>query len=404
MKRRSSSRPELTRIPADAAAGMLLHAQGLLDPPDRRPTRAALLRPIRRMGYVQIDSINVVARAHDLILRTRCAGYRPEHLARLLERDRTLFENWVHDAAVLPVEFAAQWQHRFRHYATARKARMAKRAGVRSFGRLCGQVRRRIEAEGPLTTSDFEDPGSSSGGWWRWKPAKIALEYLWRTGRLVVSARTNFQKHYDLTERFLPALAEAKPVSHRAYVDWACNEALDRLGTATARELADFWSGLSAKEASDWCDRAVGTGAALRAQREARNGGAPQACVAHPGWEKRVERIPAAPAGVRVLAPFDPVLRDRARLEHLFGFDYRFEAFVPAAKRRDGYYVTPLWRGARPIGRFDPKLDRASGTLRIRGLRFESDVVPTRALRAEVDDALDELRVWLGATDLAFDR
>ena len=200
-----------------------------------------------------------------------------------------------------------------------------------------------------------------------------------------------------MTERVLPTLAQARPVTHRAYVDWACAEALDRLGTATARELADYWGGMTAREASVWCDRAVRSGDAVPASREARAQGSTQSCVAHPQWRERISRIPSAPGGVRVLSPFDPVLRDRARLEHLFGFDYRFEAFVPAAKRRDGYYVTPLWRGTRPIGRCDPKLDRATGTLHIRNLRLEPDVVPTAALRAEVDDALDLLRGWLGA-------
>ena len=120
-----------------------------------------MLRTIRRMGYVQIDSINVVARAHDLILRARFSGYRSEHLTRLVERDRALFEHWAHDAAVLPIEYAPQWQHRFRSYVKERKERMEKRAGVASFGRLCGKVRRRIEAEGPLTASHFEDPRAS---------------------------------------------------------------------------------------------------------------------------------------------------------------------------------------------------------------------------------------------------
>ncbi len=402
--RAARSAAEVPSIPADQAAGLLLHSQGLLDDPTRRPTRSALLRTIRRMGYVQIDSINVLARAHDLILQARFQDYRPTQLARLVERDKALFENWVHDAAVLPIEFASQWQHRFRRYAKTQRERRAKRAGVSQFGRLCSQVRRRIEAEGPLTTSDFEDPRSASGNWWSWKPAKSALEYLWRSGPLAVPARTNFQKHYDLTERALPELAAAKPMTSRAYVDWACSEALDRLGTATTRELADFWGGIPAKEAAAWSERALRSGVAILAQREAHGDAPAQGCLALPDWQQRVDAIPASPAGVRVLAPFDPVIRDRARLAHLFGFDYRFEAFVPQAKRQHGYYVTPLWRGTHPIGRMDPKFDRASGTLLIRGLCFEPELKPSRALRSEVDDALGRLKAWLGADKLVVER
>lgn len=349
------------------------------------------------MGYVQVDSINAVARAHDLILRTRFQGYRPEQLARLVERDRVVFENWVHDAAVIPLDWAGQWQHCFRLYARTRRARMAGRSGTRQFATLCARVRRRIEEEGPLTSGDFEDSRAERGGWWSWKPAKVALEYMWRSGSLVVAGRDNFQKRYDLTERFLPALDAARPETRRRFVDWACTEALDRLGTATPRELADFWGHLSAADANAWCRRAVASGAAVPVEIEAKLERRPRSGVALPDWERRLSRVPAAPEGVRLLAPFDPVLRDRERLSHLFGFDYRFEAFVPAAKRRDGYYVMPLWRGVRAIGRVDPKLDRSTGTLRVRGLRLEPDIRPSRRLDREIREALDGLRAWLGA-------
>jgi uncharacterized protein YcaQ len=349
------------------------------------------------MGYVQIDSINVVARAHDLILRARFENYRPELLSQLVEKDRVLFENWVHDAAVIPIEWATQWQHIHRRYARTRRAQMAGRSGSRQFARLCGRVRSRIEREGPLAARDFEDPRAMSGSWWSWKPAKVALEYLWRSGTLVISQRENFHKRYELTERFLPALDAARPETRRRFVDWACTEALDRLGTATNRDLADYWGHLSAADASTWCRRAIKSGAAVPAKIDAKDGGRPRTAVAVPDWEQRLARVPPAPNGVRLLAPFDPVLRDRARLRHLFGFDYRFEAFVPASKRRDGYYVMPLWRGTRAIGRVDPKLDRATGTLRVRGLRLESDIRPSKRLDAEILEALDGLRSWLGA-------
>jgi len=386
---------------AEEAAALLLQGQALLGPPDRRPTRKSVLRTVHQLGYVQVDSINVVARAHDLILRARFRNYRPEHLRRLLEDDRSLFENWTHDAAVIPTEWAPAWRHRFVQYRSLRRERMARHSGARSFGALCGQVRRRIAREGPLASSDFESPASGNGGWWQWKPAKVALEYLWRTGGLVVASRERFQKRYDLTERFLPALAEARAMRRSGYVTWACREALDRLSTATPRELADFFGLMSAGEATAWCRAALARGEAVPVTQLSSDGTRSRPGVAVPDWRERLDRVPAAPRGVRCLSPFDPVLRDRARLEHHFGFAYRFEAFVPAAKRRDGYYVMPLWRGTRPIGRFDPKLERETGTLHVRRLRLEPDVQATRALVAEIDDALDELRVWLGAERVA---
>jgi uncharacterized protein YcaQ len=342
-----------------------------------------------------------VARAHDLILRARFRDYRPEHLRRLLEDDRSLFENWTHDAAVIPTEWAPAWRHRFAQYRTERREHMASSSSARRFAALCGQVRRRIAKEGPLASSDFESPGSADGGWWQWKPAKVALEYLWRTGGLAVASRERFQKRYDLTERFLPALLEAKAMRRSRYVTWACHEALERLSTATPRELADFFGSMSVAEATAWCRTAVARGEAVAVTQRSSDGSRGRSGVAVPDWRERVDRVPAAPRGVRCLTPFDPLIRDRRRLEHHFGFAYRFEAFVPAAKRRDGYYVMPLWRGTRPIGRFDPKLERETGTLHVRRLRLEPGVRTTRTLTAEIDDALDELRAWLGADRVA---
>ncbi len=393
--------PARADIPADAAAALLVQGQGLLDRTDRKPTRANLRRAITRLGYVQLDSINVVARAHDLTLRARFQDYRPEHLQRLVESRPVLFENWVHDAAVLPIEFAAPWQTRFRAYVRARRERMSARSGSRDFTRLCRKVRQRIEAEGPLSAKDFDAPRDHvPGGWWEWKPAKVALEYLWRTGALTVAKRVHFQKHYDLTERHLPALSSARPMTRRQYIDWACREALDRIGTATDRELAHYWHGMTAHEARAWGERAARRGDAVPALRHARNGSAAQKCLAVPDWRERVQNVGAPPSAVRVIAPFDPVVRERDRLSRLFDFDYTFEAFVPEAKRRDGYYVTPLWRGLQPIGRCDPKLDRATGTLHIRRLRLEPGVARSAKLPAEIEDALDGLRAWLGAERL----
>ena len=309
----------------------------------------------------------------------------------------------MHDAAVIPVEWAPQWQHRFRRFAKARRERMDGRCGRESLGRVCGRVRRRIEAEGALASADFDDPHHEAGGWWSWKPAKVALEYLWRTGPLAVSSRENFQKRYDLTERFLPDLHGARPVTRRAYVDWACREALDRLVTATPRELAHFWDDVTAPEARIWAEGAVRRGEAIAVEVASANGAKPVRAFAAVDWKERLDRVPPAPEGLRVLAPFDPVLRERERAARLFGFDYRFEAFVPAKKRRDGYYVLPLFRGDRFIGRFDPKLDRATGTLRVRKLQLEPDVRPTKRLASEVDESLDRLRAWLGAERIARD-
>src|SRR5919107_3458100 len=197
----------LPKVKAEEARLLLLGAQGLLEDPARPAGPAALGRLVERMGFVQLDSINVVERAHHLTLASRLDGYRHEHLSRLLERDRKLFEHWTHDASAVPVKWFAHWKPRFEQ-ARARILNSSswwrERMGD-GYGRVVAHVRERIEREGPLRSSDFEhERQGAAAGWWEWKPQKAAPEFLLRTGEFTVVRREAFQKIYDLTERVLP--------------------------------------------------------------------------------------------------------------------------------------------------------------------------------------------------------
>jgi uncharacterized protein YcaQ len=334
---------------------MLLSGLGLCADPGRPATAAVVRRQIERMGYVQVDTISVVARAHDHVLFSRFAGYRPDHLRTLLERRRQLFEHWTHDASVIPSAWLAFWKQRFNRHRRRRQdfdRWLSARMGDRPE-KLLRAVTRRIEREGAMRSRDFEVPeGRRGGAWWGWAPHKAALEYLWRTGRLSISRRDNFDKVYDLTERVFPHVQELPTPSRRAYVDWACTTALDRLGAAAPRELADFLGDVNVDEARTWCGTAVRGGRALAVRMESVRGDAPVDGVAVPTWRRRVARA-TAPDVLRPLSPFDPVVRDRRRALRVFGFDYRFEAFVPAPRRKYGYYVLPLLDVDRMVGRLD---------------------------------------------------
>jgi uncharacterized protein len=383
------------RITAEQARRLALALQGLADPPRRKLTADGLLALIERIGFVQVDSVNAVARAHHMILFARNQTYRPALLQRLLEREARLFENWTHDAAIIPTRFYPYWQVRFERD----RARLAKRyrrwfAEHHDDGRIEAMLDH-IRQNGAVMARDFSDRERPRGGFWDWHPDKVALEFLWRTGELTIARRQGFQKVYDLVERVIPAEARGGLPSHEAFVDWACRSALERLGFGTPAQIAGFWDLVSLAEARLWC--AANAEQATPAVLEPADGSPPRPVFARGDIEALLEALPESPARVRVLSPFDPLLRDRKRLLALFNFDYRIEIFVPASRRRYGYYVFPLLEGDRLIGRIDMKGNAAQRLLEVSGLWLEPGRRLGRGRRERLDAELDRVRRFIGA-------
>ncbi len=388
-------------IRSSVARRLFLGAQGLLADPRRRATKAELLKTIQGMGFVQVDTINVVGRAHDLTLFSRLESYRPTQLGILLEKDRSLFEGWTHDASIIPSVWYPQWKPRFRRDQPRIEAHPWWRNLLgEEATTICAQVLERVTTEGPLGSADFEHP-EKRGPWWGWKPQKAALDYLWRTGRLGVAGRVNFQKRYDLAERLFPeAHAEVEP-EPEAHLEWACSSATERLLVFSVKELAAFWNSLDLSEVRRWCQRAAREGRILPALIEALDGSESQPGFVVADWETRLTHFAEAISAIRLLSPFDPILRDRARAMRRFGFDYRFEAFVPEAKRVYGYYVLPLLEGEDFVGRIDLKLHRNRGCLEVRGLWWEFGIRPTKARMKKLHAALEGMAAFSGATEIA---
>ena len=365
----------------------------------RAASAADVHAAIERLGFVQLDSINVVERAHHHILYSRLEGYRPEHLDEL-QGQGELFEHWTHDASIIPTSLFPMWRHRFDKVAwgTWLRSQMG-----RHYKRTLEEVRARIEQEGPLLARDFECPDHRAGPWWDWKPAKAALEYWWRTGELAIPRREGFQKVYDLTHRVLPRSVLEATHEREAYVDWSCRSALERLGVATPRELAQFWGGITPKLASEWCRELLERGKVVAVRLDGDPQTAARASYAFSSWRTRASTVLASPkgTGMRVLSPFDPLIRYRARCTRLFSFEYRFEAFVPEAKRQYGYYVLPVlsYEGAVPslVARIDPTFDRSTRTLLIRGVWWESPRSATKRAKAALTDAVGDYAAWMGA-------
>ncbi|HZV00711.1 MAG TPA: crosslink repair DNA glycosylase YcaQ family protein [Planctomycetota bacterium] len=377
----------LPTVPTPTARRLLLEAQGLIQDPSGPATEGSVYALIERLGFVQLDTISVVERAHHHILGTRLDAYRPALLDRLHRKGR-IFEHMTHDASLIPTRWFPHWRKRFGRPFTNKwwKERIGKDAD-----KTIAHVLERIRREGPLRSSDFEaEQKQKKSGWWEWRPQKAALEFLWRTGELAILERTGFQKVYDLTSRVLPEAHALPEPTDEAHVEWACTAALERLGVATATELAAFFRAVSVAEARAWCAEATRSGRVAPVLVEGNRAVAPL------DWERRAERAGDAPARMRLLSPFDPVIRDRKRALRLFGFDYRFEAFVPPPLRKHGYYVLPLLQGEELVGRLDPKLHREKGVLEVRKLSWEGRV--TKKRKKALEEALDRFAAFCGAT------
>lgn len=393
----------LPRLENSVARRLFLDRHALLEQPSGPSKGGDLLQLISRLGFVQLDSINTVARAHDVILYSRRASYRPKHLTDLYHGGGALFEHWTHDAAMIPLAFYSQWHLRFkRDEALLRKRwRNWRRDG---FEQQFETVLKHIRDHGVVSSSDLgKDEKKSSGGWWDWHPSKTALEYLWRTGALTVVGREGFQKRYDLTERVIEEHlhAPADEVEPASTVDWLCNNALDRLGFATSGEIAAFWDTASAAEAREWCRVSRDRGEIEEIEVEAADG-AMRKHFARPETVEGARGLGPAPGRMRLLSPFDPMLRDRKRAERLFGFHYRIEVFTPAPKRIYGYYVFPLIEGQNMVGRIDVKADRPAECLRVSALWPERGVAfsPTRIKRLEAE--LERVARFAGLGCVAF--
>ena len=385
------------------ARRLFLERQLLCDPPRRKLGHEGLLALIEALGYVQVDSINTVARAHHMILFARNQTYRRSDLIRLLERDRRLFEHWTHDAAIIPTAYYRYWHHRFARERRELLDRWRKwrREG---FEHALDRELENIRAHGPTMARDVgRGTTKASTGWWDWRPEKTALEYHWRTGELAIARREGFQKVYDLAERVIPEQHRLDRVSKEEVTDWACRAALTRLGTARSGELAAFWGLVSTRDAAAWCRREHADDRLIEVLVESANGGRPRTAFALPDLLEILTDLPAPPNRIRVISPFDPLIRDRRRCHAVFGFDYRIEVFVPAPKRKYGYYVFPLLERDRFIGRIDMKHDAGRDSLVVSGLWMEPGVKLGKARRLALEGELDRQRRFVGAAQVVFE-
>ncbi len=363
------------KIDNRTARRLWLHANDLADNPSGP---VDVMRTIRRLGFLQIDTIRNVTRAHHHILWSRNRNYREKQLWPLL-RKRQLFEHFTHDASLIPIEVLPFWQRQFRRLGdkVANSDWYQSGLGQNEIRR----IRDRIAQEGPLSTHAFDTKAESREMWAR-PPHKKALDQMWYAGELATCHRENFVKFYDLGERvFPPELCHC--AGEELSGTWLCDQALDRLGMATTGEVQRFWEAMNAREAKQWSERR-----SLVPLEVQGADGSWRAMWGADDIENRLAEAGKVSSHLRLLNPFDPAIRDRNRLERLFGFDYRNEMFVPKDKRRWGYYVYPLLEGARFVGRLELKANRDQGWMRVTGFWSEPRVKWTASRRDKLDREL----------------
>jgi uncharacterized protein len=396
-------------FPLSAVAALFLERQHLARPRARGLTPGRLVRFVEDVGGLQLDSINVLDRAHYLTVWSRFGPYDRARLDRLAYRRRLLFEYWAHAACLVPASTLPWWRramldYRVRHTGWSR--------WLRRNARVLGTVTDAIRANGPMSNGDFEGPrrGAGRGGWWDWQPVQHALHYLWMTGALAIASRRNFQKRYDLLERAMPGVLGLEPVSSEEFRRWHLQRSLHAMGAATETDLSRY---LTFPRFAPGARRA-----ALARMRE--RGEVTEVDVEGvPGrWLALTRDLPAlaragrrraAARGTTLLSPFDSLLWHRDRVSRLFGFDYRIEVYTPQTERVHGYYTLPVLHDGHLVGRVDAKNHRAERRLEVRGVHLEGwfaggaappgvrDALDPDAALAGLAEALGSLASFAGA-------
>jgi uncharacterized protein YcaQ len=365
------------------ARRIALGAQGFTDPrPTGRVDRRHLRRVVDRTGLIQIDSVNVLVRSQELPLFARL-GAHPRTLIDDASRDGELFEYWVHEACHVPIELhpLMRWKMRGDHQWKAVTALRERRP------EFLDEVLRRIRDEGPLVAADLAQRAGPKGTWWDWDDGKIALEHLFHAGVVAATRRPgDFARMYDLAERVLPAafLALPTPTERDARKELLVRAARHQ-GVATFGDLTDYH-----RQRNPPCRTLVG-----ELVEEGRLVPVTVQGWSTPAYLHHDARIPRRVAARALLSPFDPVVWNRDRIERLFGFHYRIEIYVPAPKRRFGYYVLPFLLGDQLVARVDLKADRTSRRLLVQSAHGELGIDEYH-VADELAAELVSMADWLG--------
>lgn len=392
-----------TTFPLSALRTAVLHAQHLTSLND--PTPAAIVDLVKLLGYVQIDTLHVVNRAHHITLWARFGSYAIDNVHKLIYTadQRQLYEGWGHAASIIPLE-----HYRYHRWRTDPKIsynpgfqEWANKKGNRE---LAAQTLARIRGEGGLRVGEFEDKSASRGEWYDWRPSKQALEALFAWGDLMVADRVNFQRVYDVREHVLPEWVDTTPVNPDEARRFCLEQAARALGVFEARHLT-FYAYMRATPARSLVKSLITDGTLVEIQGESMNG--------KQKWLVHRDNLPllhrAADGDIKAnrttfLAPFDSLFWAQNRDQKLWGFNQLLECYKPADQRVYGYFCLPILHKERLIGRFDPKMDRQTAVLHLKALYLEPGIEPDDEFVAEVAKTMRDFLAWHGTKSLTIEK
>ena len=385
-------RGKIEMLSLGAARRVALAAQGFGAPRPAAVNAGHLRRTVDRLSLHQIDSVNVLVRAHYLPAFSRLGNYDRGLLDRSAwgpKSKRTLFEYWAHEASLLPLELHPLLRWRMAEAERGEIGWKHLRTYAREHRKAAEAVLQRIRKEGPLAASDFEQ-GRSQSGWWAWGETKRALEWLFWSGLITTATRKpSFERVYDLPERVIPPAVLLQPTPPPADAKRVLvGRAARALGIATAADLRDYFrlDPQSARTAiAELQEEGVLIPVAVANWRQ-------------PALLHRDARMPRRIRTQALLAPFDPLVWERSRTERLFGLRYRIEIYTPAHKRVHGYYVLPFLLDERIVARVDLKADRRNSRLLVRKVTWEQDDPADAAERLNAELRL--MAEWLGLEDV----
>ena len=368
---------------------LALHNQLLLDTHLHR-TKKDLLKIIEQLSYVQIDTISVVERAHKHVLWTRFPAFKNEMLDELIDKDKKVFEFWDHAAAFMPMKHFRFSLRRKELYWNKYKAWGTKNK------KLLQYILDRIKNEGPLQSRDFENP-SKRGLWWDWKPAKHALEYLFHSGKLAARARKSFQKVYDLPERALPKNVETTVPTETEHSEHLIMKEITSNGFASEKEIT-YLRNHNAKATKSALNNLIEDKKIIPLKI---NGIAKEIYYTTKKTLKQLDNR-KDDKHIHILSPFDNLVIQRKRLNTLFSFDYVIECYVPAPKRKYGYFCLPILYSDKFIGRVDAKADRTTKVLKVINIFWENGAKLTGEAEKLFEIELRKLAIFAGCKEVIY--
>jgi uncharacterized protein YcaQ len=401
--------PKLPKLSLSAVRALALHVQQLTLPLDGapKPTVNQIYEVVEHLGCVQIDTLQMVHRSQYIVLWSRLGTYQPADFDKLVydPQQRRLFEYWQHAASLIPLRDFRYRLPTMRWFREGTTSRYGLWKTDPKNAALVAAVMERVQREGAVRAADFEHDGSKRGTWWDWKPAKRALEYLYNNGELMIAGRKNFQRVYDLPKRVLPAWVDTSEPTEDEANRQRVEQAVKGLGICEPLHAAEY-AYLKRGTAKPVIEALTKEGVFVSVQGETASG-EKRSLIVHGDHLPLVKQAVdgALPAQrTTFLSPFDNLFWARGRDVLFWNFRHVLEAYKPGHQREWGYFCLPILHRDRLVGRFDPKLERKTGTLRLKALHLEPGVQPDERLIADVAGALRDFLAFHHAQHVIIER